>query len=151
MMKSHVFCNSAGVYMVCTSKLSEPDLSRSMSKHVTHKLQNELFSHGAVSDDDISLPADKVSPIWTLLIMGEDYMQGPPSYQNCLKCMKMSYNAKILFNLKTIDIYINLVFYHSYLVWEFLPTLMLYLHDLSDLASRGLGQSDVKQYPTSRK
>ncbi len=37
------------------------------------------------------------------------------------------------------------------LVWEFLPTLIFYKHDLSDLAPGGLVQSDVKWYPTSRK
>ncbi len=50
-----------------------------------------------------------------------------------------------------IEIDIKLVFYHSYLVWEFLATLILHKHDLSDLAPGGLVQSDVMQYPTSGK
>ena len=65
MMKSHVFCNSAGVYMVCMCKLTEPDLSTSTPEHVTHKLQNEFFSQEAES----WLASDKVSPVWTLLLM----------------------------------------------------------------------------------
>ncbi len=65
MMKSHVICNSAGVYRMCMCKLTEPDLSTSTPEHVTHKLQIEFFSQEAES----LLTSDKVSPVWTLFLM----------------------------------------------------------------------------------
>ncbi len=74
MMKSHVFCNSVGVYMVCTCKLSEPDLSTLMPEHVTHKLQNEFFSQEAVSDQSIVWPQTKCHQYESYFSWAKDYM-----------------------------------------------------------------------------
>ncbi len=151
-MKWHVFCNRGGVYMVCTCKLSEPDLSTLMPKHVTHKLQNDFFIQEAVSDHDLSLTSDKVSPVWTLLIMSKKLHVRSSKLAKLIKMYEMSINVENLSNQNNYWSPHCFCFSMTAIkVWEFLLTLMLYLHDLSGLAPRELVQTDIKQYPNSRK